>query len=110
MTVKKFIIIPVTILLVFSMAVLLISCGPQSRKLSRFTGLPVKLKLPKDCYKVVSVSITNDTKNNNQIKNITYIATNGKLYTKEYTDWGILEGSIEWSRNDGTPYMNLQNQ
>lgn len=103
---KRFFFTALIILIIFGS---LLSCGPQSRKISRFTGKPVKIKLPKDCYKVISVSVTNDTKNNNQIKNVTYIDTKGNLLTREFTDWGILEGSIKWVRHDGSPYMNPGN-
>lgn len=100
---KRLFIISAIILFAFGIQ----SCGPQSRKISRLTGKPVKIKLPEDCYKVVSVSVTNDTKNNNQIKNVTYIDKKGNLMTREFTDWGILEGSIRWVRHDGSKYMNL---
>lgn len=94
-----------TLLLLLIICFSFASCGPQSRKLSRFTGKPVNLKLPKDCVQVVSISIATDSgANNNQIKNLTYINTEGHLITKEFTDWGLLEGSIRWLRHDGTPY------
>jgi hypothetical protein len=83
----------------------LVACGPQSRKLSRFTGKPVELKLPKDCVQVISVSIAQDSgAADNQIKNLTYINDKGDLITKEFSDWGFLEGSIKWVRHDGSSY------
>lgn len=82
-----------------------VACGPQSRKLSRFTGKPVELKLPKDCVQVISVSIAQDSgATDNQIKNLTYINDKGDLITKEFSDWGFLEGSIKWVRHDGSSY------
>lgn len=82
-----------------------LACGPQSRKLSRFTGKPVELKLPKDCVQVISVSIAQDSgATDNQVKNLTYINDKGDLITKEFSDWGFLEGSIKWVRHDGSSY------
>ena len=96
---------PLTVLLCFFFVILLSSCGPQSRKLSRFTGKPVELKLPEDCVQVISISIAQDSAAaDNQIKNLTYINDNGDLITKEFSDWGFLEGSIKWVRHDGSPY------
>lgn len=91
----------------FSLLVLVVVmsyCGPQSRKLSRITGSPVDIKLPEDAVQVISVSIASDTENKNQVKNVTYIDKEGHLITREFTDWGFLEGSIRWVRHDGSPY------
>lgn len=85
-----------------------LNCGPQSRKLSRITGVPVTIELPEDCVKVVSVSVTPDKEGNNSVKNLTYINTEGHLITREFTDWGMWEGSIKWVRSDGSAYASVR--
>ena len=97
---KTISIFPVALLAVF----LTLHCGPQSRKLSRLTGRPITLKLPEDCVRVINVSVAPEAKGGNSVKNITYVNREGHLVTKEYTDWGLLEGSIQWLRHDGSPY------
>jgi hypothetical protein len=70
----------------------------QGRDISRFTGVPVKLTLP-DCVtsndQVVSVSF-HSLPSGETIKDVTYIC-DGRLFSHEYNDFGILQGSIEWN-------------
>lgn len=101
---KNFFYITGWIALVGMLLTNLSSCGPQSRKLSRLTGVPVTLKLPEDCVRVISVSVAPEAKGGSSVKNLTYINTDGQLITREYTDWGILEGSVKWVRHDGSAY------
>ena len=92
-----------TLIFAFLSSLFFSGCGPQSRKMSRLTGKPLTLELPEDCVEVVSVSISAEN-GGNSTKNITYVNRDGDLITREYTDWGIWEGSIRWVRHDGSPY------
>jgi hypothetical protein len=70
----------------------------QGRDISRITGVPVKIEMP-DCVRsvdqVVSVSF-HDTPQGETIKDLTYIC-DGKLFSHEYNDFGIMPGRIEWA-------------
>ena len=69
----------------------------QGRDISRFTGVPVRITLP-DCVtsadQVVSVSFHSEG-NGETIKDVTYICE-GRVFSHEYNDFGILQGSVEW--------------
>lgn len=71
----------------------------QGRDISRVTGVPVKVSLP-DCVKsheqVLSISFHD--KSSETIKDVTYVC-DGRLFSQEYNDYGILQGSIEWTFN-----------
>lgn len=70
----------------------------QGRDISRITGIATRIALPA-CVtsydQVVSISFhsrgTGET-----IKDVTYIC-DGRMYSQEYNDFGILQGSIEWT-------------
>lgn len=70
----------------------------QGRDISRFTGVPVRIALP-DCVtsaeQVVSVSFHSQN-SSETIKDVTYVC-DGRVYSHEYNDFGILQGSIEWT-------------
>ena len=70
----------------------------QGRDISRITGRPVQIALP-DCVtsadQVISVSFHSET-SGETIKDVTYIC-DGRVYSHEYNDFGILQGSVEWT-------------
>jgi hypothetical protein len=70
----------------------------QGRDIARVTGIPVKIGLP-DCVQsyeqVVSISF-HSISSGETVKDVTYIC-NGLMYSQEYNDFGILQGSIEWT-------------
>ncbi len=70
----------------------------QSRGISRITGIPLKIALP-DCVhsadQVKSVSFHKDT-NGESIKDVTYVCNN-QIFSHEYNDTGVFQGSIEWT-------------
>ena len=70
----------------------------QGRDISRFTGVPVKVALP-DCVtspdQVISVSF-HGVSSGETVKDVTYVC-DGQIYSHEYNDFGILQGSIEWT-------------
>jgi hypothetical protein len=69
----------------------------QGRGISRWTGIPVKVTLP-ECVtamdQVVSISFHKDT-DGETIKDVTY-KCDGRLLSREYNDFGILQGEVEW--------------
>ena len=67
----------------------LLSIGCQSRAISRFTGVALKLELPDDFYKPISFSSGRKGE-----KDLFYWSTNGQMKVKTYTDWGLLESHI----------------
>lgn len=70
----------------------------QGRDISRFTGIPVKIALP-ECVKSPDqlLSISFHSKSSGEtVKDVTYVC-NGQIFSHEYNDFGILEGSIEWT-------------
>ena len=70
----------------------------QGRDISRITGRPVQIALP-DCVnsaeQVVSVSFHSES-SGETIKDVTYIC-DGRVFSHEYNDFGILQGSVEWT-------------
>lgn len=70
----------------------------QGRNISRFTGIAVKISLP-ECItnpdQIISVSFHKNA-NGETIKDLTYRCNDGKIFSQEYNDLGILQGSIEW--------------
>jgi hypothetical protein len=70
----------------------------QGRDISRVTGVPVRIALP-DCVtnpdQVISVSFHAKSAGET-IKDVTYVC-DGRIYSHEYNDFGILEGTIEWT-------------
>ena len=70
----------------------------QGRDISRITGVPVKIPLP-DCVRsseqIISISF-HSTQSGETTKDVTYIC-DGKIFSHEYNDFGILQGTIEWT-------------
>lgn len=70
----------------------------QGRDISRVTGIPVKVALPA-CVKrpeqVISVSFHSKA-SGETTKDVTYTC-DGRLFSHEYNDFGILEGTVEWT-------------
>ena len=65
----------------------------QSRSISRWTGTSVDLELPKDCKKILGVDVGYSSKNE-RTKNLTYLSTDGNIYSKEYRE-GIFDRMLE---------------
>ena len=69
----------------------------QGRSIARWTGVPVKVTLP-ECVtsvdQVVNISFHKNA-SGETIKDVTYTCA-GRLYSREYNDFGILQGEIEW--------------
>jgi hypothetical protein len=70
----------------------------QGRELSRYTGVPVKVDLP-ECIasrdQIISISFHKET-SGETIKDVTY-ECDGRIFSQEYNDFGILQGSVEWT-------------
>ena len=70
----------------------------QGRDISRITGRPVQIALP-DCVtsaeQVISVSFHNEA-SGETVKDVTYVC-DGRVFSHEYNDFGILQGSVEWT-------------
>jgi len=65
----------------------------QSRAISRWTGDAVNLELPEDCERILGVDIGYVSKNE-RVKNLTYVSTNGAIYSKEYRE-GLVDRNFE---------------
>ena len=65
----------------------------QSRAISRWTGSAVNLELPEDCAKILGVDIGYISKDE-RVKNLTYLSTDGKIYSKEYRE-GLVDRNFE---------------
>jgi hypothetical protein len=90
-------IIGLAVLLVFGGLIFAYFSVYQGRDISRVTGRAVRINLP-ECVtsydQVVSVSF-HGLPNGETIKDLTYIC-DGRLYSQEYNDFGVFQGSIEW--------------
>ena len=64
------------------------------QKFSRLFGTKVGIDIPKDCVKIINISFVRDGSETS--KYLTYINSKGELISKEYTDYGLLEGAIKW--------------
>lgn len=65
----------------------------QSRAISRWTGNAVNLELPEDCARVLGVDIGYSSKDE-RTKNLTYLSTDGAIYSKEYRE-GLIDRNFE---------------
>lgn len=75
-----------------------VSACYQGRDISRWTGRAQVVELPDDLRSyedIVSVSFHKNS-NGETLKDITYIGDDDKLHSREYKDWGLLEGEIRW--------------
>ena len=76
-----------------------ISACYQGRDFARWTGVAQRVDLPDDLTsynKIISVSF-HKNENGETLKDITYISADGLMRSKEYKDWGLLEGEIIWN-------------
>jgi hypothetical protein len=71
-------------------ALCLFLTGCQSGCFSRLGAGPAKLPIPTDCAKVISLG-----KGDKGGKYLSYLATDGKIKMKEYSDYGVLEAEYE---------------
>lgn len=65
----------------------------QSRAISRWTGNAINLELPEDCARILGVDVGYMSKNE-RIKNLTYLSTDGVIYSKEYRE-GFIDRNFE---------------
>ncbi|MBU2631487.1 MAG: hypothetical protein KKE61_22990 [Proteobacteria bacterium] len=65
----------------------------QSRAISRWTGNAVNLELPEDCTRILGVDVSYLSKNE-RVKNLTYLSTDGAVYSKEYRE-GLIDRNFE---------------
>ncbi|OGR15464.1 MAG: hypothetical protein A2277_20715 [Desulfobacterales bacterium RIFOXYA12_FULL_46_15] len=65
----------------------------QSRAISRWTGNAVNLELPDDCARILGVDIGYVSKDE-RVKNLTYLSTDGKIYSREYRE-GLIDRKFE---------------
>lgn len=75
-----------------------VSACYQGRDISRWTGRAVRVELPNDLTsynKIISVSFHKNS-SGETLKDVTYIGADGLLHSREYKDWGLLEGEIIW--------------
>jgi hypothetical protein len=73
----------------------------QGRDLSRVTGVPVRIALPpcvRSREQIVSISF-HSARAGETIKDVTYLC-DGRMFSQEYNDFGVLQGSIEWVFNN----------
>lgn len=61
----------------------------QSRAISRWTGTPTNLALPEDCDKILGVDIGYESAGE-RVKNLTYLAKDGRIMAKEYRE-GLID-------------------
>jgi hypothetical protein len=70
----------------------------QGRDISRITGKPTHIKLPEDLASyedIISIAFHKGD-SGETLKDVTYIATDGKIHSREYNDWGVFQGEIIW--------------
>lgn len=65
----------------------------QSRAVSRWTGNAVNIELPEDCVRILGVDVGYVSKDE-RVKNLTYLSTNGAVYSKEYRE-GLVDRNFE---------------
>lgn len=65
----------------------------QSRAISRWTGMPTNLALPEDCDKILGVDIGYESEGE-RVKNLTYLAKDGRVLSKEYRE-GFIDRNFE---------------
>ena len=80
---KKYIILGT----ILGMISLFSSC--QSRAISRWTGMALKLPVPDDFDRPISFASGRKGE-----KDLFYWSVNGQMKVKTYTDWGMLESEI----------------
>lgn len=71
----------------------------QGRAISRLTGVANQVALPKcitNPNQIISISF-HARSNGETIKDITFTCPDGRVYSEEYNDLGIFQGSIEWT-------------
>jgi hypothetical protein len=70
----------------------------QGREISRFIGVPVRIALLEcvtSAEQVIGVSFHSEA-SGETIKDVTYVC-DGRVFSHEYNDFGILQGSVEWT-------------
>ncbi|MEM7129525.1 MAG: hypothetical protein AAF702_24545 [Chloroflexota bacterium] len=75
-----------------------VSACYQGRDISRWTGRAQRVELPDDLTsydKIITVSF-HKNESGETLKDVTYIGADGLMRSKEYKDWGLLEGEIIW--------------
>ncbi len=75
--------------LVFILLILILFISCQSRVISRFTGMALKLELPEDFDRPISYNSGRKGE-----KDLFYWSNDGQMKVKTYSDFGILESEI----------------
>lgn len=65
----------------------------RSRAISRWIGSAVNLELPEDCARILGVDV-GYTSQKERVKNLTYLSTDGAIYSKEYRE-GLIDRNFE---------------
>ena len=65
----------------------------QSRAISRITGSALELELPKDFDRPISFASGRKGE-----KDLFYWSIDGRMVVKTYTDWGLLESHIVFTK------------
>ena len=74
---------------VFILLILILFISCQSRVISRFTGMALKLELPEDFDRPISYNSGRKGE-----KDLFYWSNDGQMKVKTYSDFGILESEI----------------
>ena len=80
-------------LIVSVIVIIALGSSCQSRKVSRMTGSALELQLPSDFDKPISFASGRDGE-----KDLCYWTKDGQIKVKTYTDWGVLESEILFSK------------
>lgn len=83
------------LVLAFGVTAFVGSLAPNSRMESRLTGNELSLELPKDFKSAISFASGRSGE-----KDLMYIAEDGSLKVKTYTDWGLMESSIVFVKKE----------
>lgn len=89
---KKIIIMSILV----AISSLLSSCSFQSQSISRWTWKPVEIDLPENCVSDYQFSFSKS--NDITYKYVTCKDKDWNWFSKEYSNWGVLEGSIQWNK------------
>ena len=74
---------------VFILLILILFISCQSRVISRFTGMALKLELPEDFDRPISYNSGRKGE-----KDLFYWSNDGQMKVKTYSDFGLLESEI----------------
>ena len=82
-----------TIFIITMLILILVFSNCQSRAISRWTGTALQLELPEDFDRPISFSSGRENE-----KDLFYWSKKGHMKVKTYTDWGLMESEIIFSK------------